>query len=113
MTGVHTKPQTPSLLHPLQVRDKKPDPPPALGEGAQVTVVGATLSGRMLKKITALVPVSGHLEMKFSIQFYYKMCRILRRYPAKGCIRFCHTLNRSLSKLGRTKNQVKMVCWLN
>lgn len=41
-----------------KVRDKKPDLPPALGEDAQVTIVGATLSGKMLKKISSLIPVS-------------------------------------------------------
>ena len=40
-----------------QVRSKKPPLPPAKKEGTQVTVVGATLSNRMLQKIQELIPV--------------------------------------------------------
>ena len=46
-----------------QVRSKKPPLPPAKIEGAQVTVVGATLSNRMLQKIQELIPVRKQLTI--------------------------------------------------
>ena len=46
-----------------QVRSKKPPLPPAKIEGTQVTVVGATLSNRMLQKIQELIPVRKQLTI--------------------------------------------------
>ena len=46
-----------------QVRSKKPPLPPAKKEGTQVTVVGATLSNRMLQKIQELIPVRKQLNI--------------------------------------------------
>ena len=49
---------TTSILKSLRIRSKKLPQPSALGEGTQVTIVGATLSTKMLSKIEKLVPVS-------------------------------------------------------
>ena len=46
-----------------QVRSKKPPLPPDKIEGTQVTVVGATLSNRMLQKIQELIPVRKQLTI--------------------------------------------------
>lgn len=49
---------TVSIVRAIKLRSKKPPPLPAKAEGAQVTVVGATLTDGMLKIVEKLVPVS-------------------------------------------------------
>ena len=66
MTVSHSqsKYEFPALFWPgssfTQVRSKKPPLPPDMGEGAQVTIVGATLSNKMLQKIQKLIPVCSY-----------------------------------------------------
>ena len=55
--------ETTKVIRSLKVRAKKPPPPPSVGEDTQVTIVGATLTGRMLEKIEKLVPVSSVLTI--------------------------------------------------
>lgn len=50
---------TTSILKSLEIRSKKLTQSSLLGRGTQVTIVGATLSTKMLNKIEKLVPVSG------------------------------------------------------
>lgn len=45
-----------SILKDVKIRSKKPPLPPAKAEDTQMTIVGATLSTRMLKKIELLIP---------------------------------------------------------
>ena len=49
--------ETSKIIKSVKVRTKKPSVLPAVSEDAQVTMVGATLSERTVKKIEALVPV--------------------------------------------------------
>ena len=49
---------TASIVQAIKLRSTKPPPFPAKAEGAQVTVVGATLTDDMLKIVEKLVPVS-------------------------------------------------------
>lgn len=49
---------TTSIVRAVRVRTTKPPMPPARAEGAQVTLVGATLSDDMLERVEKLVPVS-------------------------------------------------------
>ena len=50
---------TTSILKSLQIRSKKLPQLSLFERGTQVTIVGATLSTKMLSKIEKLVPVSG------------------------------------------------------
>ena len=52
------KEATTSILRAIRVRSKKPPLFPARAEGAQVTLVGATLSDNVLEWVEKLVPVS-------------------------------------------------------
>lgn len=99
---------TTSIVKGIKVRDKKPDPPPALGEDAQVTIVGATLSGKMLKKISSLVPnlkkvsskglhqILPHIEQRFvkvrQDEKSAKLLELIREHPADVFIVFCNTV---------------------
>ena len=49
---------TTSILNSLQIRSKKASLTSPITKGTQVTIVGATLSSKMLSKIEKLVPVS-------------------------------------------------------
>ena len=49
---------TTSILKSLQIRSKKASQTAPVVKGTQVTIVGATLSTKMLSKIEKLVPVS-------------------------------------------------------
>ena len=50
---------TTSIVRAIRVRGIKPPALPARAEGAQVTLVGATLNDDMLGRVEKLVPVSG------------------------------------------------------
>lgn len=52
------KKSTISIINAIKLRPKKPPLPPARAEGAQVTLVGATLSKDMLDHVQSLIPVS-------------------------------------------------------
>ena len=49
---------TTRIVRAIKIRDKKPPKFPAKAEDAQVTVVGATLSDRVIGAVEKLVPVS-------------------------------------------------------
>ena len=55
------------VIKTIKLRSKKPSAAPVISEDAQVTVVGATLSQPVVKKIESLVPV--RLWLKFVILF--------------------------------------------
>lgn len=50
--------ETTGIIKTVKIRTKKPTAPPSIGKDAQVTIVGATLSARMLESVDQLVPVS-------------------------------------------------------
>ncbi len=52
------KTATNSVIRSISLRSTKPPLPPARAVGAQVTVVGATLSDTMLAKVENMIPVS-------------------------------------------------------
>ena len=112
---------TTSILKSLQIRSKKVSQTAPVTKGTQVTIVGATLSTKMLSKIEKLVPVSSIFitivtESKplydSVIMYIYKLdgyvCRISRRFRRNICIRYCRTLNSGSSKQDRMQKQVNL-----
>lgn len=51
------KEATMSIIRAIKIRSTKPPPPPSKGEGAQVTVVGATLNDDVINTMEKLIPV--------------------------------------------------------
>ena len=62
----------------MQVRSKKPSSAMALGEDAQVTIVGATLSNKMFKTVSSFVPVrESHVCACVLCSLLSLACRVL------------------------------------
>ncbi len=57
------------ILKTIKLRSKKPSATPAISEDAQITVVGATLSEPVLKKMDTLIPVSIYFDITGSLLF--------------------------------------------
>lgn len=99
---------TTSIIKAIKIRDKKPPLPPALASDAQLTVVGATLSTKMLQKILALAPntktvSSKHLHqiLPHIAQRFYRVRQdqkaeqlllLLRKRPKDIVMVFCNTV---------------------
>lgn len=53
---------TRDIIHAIKLRTQKPPLLSSRGEGAQVTIVGATLSDSMLSTVEKIIPVSRILK---------------------------------------------------
>ncbi len=54
--------ETTSIVRAIELRTKKPPLPPERAEGAQVTLVGATLNEDLLRTVEKLIPVRNPLR---------------------------------------------------
>ena len=100
-----------SILKSIKIRNIKPANQLDIGEGAQVTIVGATLSSGMLRKIKALIPVSMliYSEGIYGISVVYcLLIRTSRLSQAKDCTKSFLMWNRSLLNSDKTR---KLVCY--
>ena len=63
--------ETLKVVNTIKLRSTKPSAVPVISEDAQVTVVGATLSQPVVKKIESLVPVRLWLVLFFHLLFVF------------------------------------------
>ncbi len=86
---------TTSIVRAIKLRTKKPPKFPAKAEGAQVTVVGATLTDHVINMVDKLVPV----RFAFYVCAFVTMVRLFRmsrRSPVSICTKYCRTWSRDL-----------------
>ncbi len=63
--------ETLKVINTIKFRSTKPSAVPVISEDAQVTVVGATLSQPVVKKIESLVPVRLWVVLFFNLLFVF------------------------------------------
>lgn len=102
------KEATMSIIRAIKIRSTKPPPPPSKGEGAQVTVVGATLNDDVINTMEKLIPnirkvsskhlhqVLPHVEQRFvkvrQDEKAESLISVIRSNPKDVFMVFCNTI---------------------